>query len=117
MIGLGGFHLAQKLDEQESIRLIRTAIDQGVTFLDNCWDYNGGESEIRMGKALEGGYRQKAFLMTKIDGRTHKPATEQLDQSLSRLRTERIDLVQILARTAASASRGYQHRMLPNRHT
>jgi predicted aldo/keto reductase-like oxidoreductase len=82
-------------DERDSIRIVRKAIDHGVTFLDNCWDYNEGKSEERMGKALEGGYRQRAFLMTKHDGRTRKAATEQLEQSLKRLRTDVIDLVQI----------------------
>ena len=69
VIGLGGYHLGKQSDPEESIRIIRTGIDEGINFLDNCWDYNGGESEIRMGKALRDGYRQKAFLMTKIDGR------------------------------------------------
>ena len=82
MMGLGGSHIGRQKDEQESIRIIRTAIDNGVNFLDNCWDYNGGESEVRMGKALRDGYRQRAFLMTKIDGRTRKAATEQLEESL-----------------------------------
>ncbi len=95
MLGLGGFHIGSKLTEAESIALMRTAIDQGVTFLDNCWDYNNGDSEDRMGKALADGYRSRVFLMTKIDGRTKRSATEQLEQSLRRLRTERIDLVQI----------------------
>jgi uncharacterized protein len=94
MMGLGGFHIGVQKDEQESIRIIRTAIDNGVNFLDNCWDYNGGESEVRMGKALRDGYRQRAFLMTKIDGRTRKAATEQLDESLRRLQTDHIDLLQ-----------------------
>src|SRR6202023_544586 len=71
-----------------------TAVDNGVNFLDNCWDYNGGESEVRMGKALRDGYRQRAFLMTKIDGRTRKAATEQLEESLRRLQTDHIDLLQ-----------------------
>jgi len=66
-----------------------------VTFLDNCWDYNGGRSEEWMGRALEGGYRDRAFLMTKIDGRTRAAAAAQIDQSLKRLRTDRIDLMQI----------------------
>ena len=70
MVGLGGYHIGMQSDEQESIRIIRTSLDSGITFLDNCWDYNNGQSEIRMGKALRDGYRQKAFLMTKIDGRT-----------------------------------------------
>ncbi len=68
MIGLGGYHIGMQHDEQESIRIIRTALDSGINFLDNCWDYNDGKSEVRMGKALRDGYRKKAFLMTKIDG-------------------------------------------------
>jgi predicted aldo/keto reductase-like oxidoreductase len=94
MMGLGGFHIGTQKDEQESIRIIRTAVDNGVNFLDNCWDYNGGESEVRMGKALRDGYRQKVFLMTKIDGRTRTAATQQLDESLRRLQTDHIDLLQ-----------------------
>jgi aryl-alcohol dehydrogenase-like predicted oxidoreductase len=94
-IGLGGWHLGLKhVDEPLSFRLIRHAIDRGITFLDNCWDYNEGASEIRMGKALADGYRDRVFLMTKIDGRTRKEAMRQLDESLRRLRTDRIDLVQ-----------------------
>ncbi|MGA2051443.1 MAG: aldo/keto reductase, partial [Terracidiphilus sp.] len=68
-IGIGGYHLGKQQDPDESIRLLRTAIDRGITFMDNCWDYNGGISEVRMGQALRDGYRQKVFLMTKIDGR------------------------------------------------
>jgi uncharacterized protein len=94
MVGLGGFHIGMQSDEQESIRIIRTALDSGINFLDNCWDYNGGQSEIRMGKALREGYRQKAFLMTKIDGRTKKAASHQIEESLRRLQTDRIDLLQ-----------------------
>ncbi len=94
IVGLGGWHLGIQSDEQESVRIIRTALDSGINFLDNCWDYNKGDSEIRMGKALRDGYRQKAFLMTKIDGQTKKAATEQLDESLRRLQTDRIDLLQ-----------------------
>jgi aryl-alcohol dehydrogenase-like predicted oxidoreductase len=93
-IGLGGYHLGMQSDEQESIRIIRTALDEGVNFLDNCWDYNGGESEVRMGKALRDGYRQKVFLMTKIDAQTRKGATRQIDESLRRLQTDRLDLLQ-----------------------
>src|ERR1700730_7239886 len=93
IIGLGGYHLGVP-DEPESLRIIRTALDSGVDFLDNCWDYNDGQSEIRMGKALRDGYRQKAFLMTKIDGRTKKAAAEQLNESLGRLQTDHIDLLQ-----------------------
>lgn len=95
LVGLGGFHVGTQAYEQESIRIIQSAIDRGVTFLDNCWDYNDGESERRMGKALRGGYRDKAFLMTKLDGRTRQAAAAQLDESLRRLETDRIDLVQI----------------------
>jgi predicted aldo/keto reductase-like oxidoreductase len=93
-IGLGGFHIGVPKDENESIRLIRTAIDAGVTFMDNCWDYHDGMSEIRMGKALKDGYREKVFLMTKIDGRTKKLAAKQIDESLKRLQTDRVDLMQ-----------------------
>jgi predicted aldo/keto reductase-like oxidoreductase len=81
--------------EEESVRIVRTALDHGMNFLDNCWDYNDGASEERMGKALRGGYRERAFLMTKLDGRTARAAAEQLEQSLRRLATETIDLVQI----------------------
>ena len=95
MIGLGGHHIGRPvLSDEESIRLIRTALDSGINFLDNCWDYNDGASEVRMGKALRDGYRQKAFLMTKIDGQTKKAATEQLNESLRRLQTDHIDLLQ-----------------------
>ncbi len=94
LMGLGGFHLGIPA-EKEAIRIVHEAIDRGVTFLDNCWDYNGGESETRMGKALEGGYRDKVFLMTKLDGRTAEAATKQLDDSLRRLRTDHLDLLQI----------------------
>jgi predicted aldo/keto reductase-like oxidoreductase len=95
LIGLGGWHLGFKhIDEETSIRIIRTAIDNGVNFMDNCWDYNEGASEIRMGKALRDGYRDRTFLMTKIDGRTKEEAAKQLDESLQRLDTDQIDLVQ-----------------------
>jgi aryl-alcohol dehydrogenase-like predicted oxidoreductase len=95
MIGLGGFHIGKQQDETASIELIRSAVDAGITFLDNCWDYNDGQSEARMGKALADGYRQRVFLMTKLDGRTAVAATAQLEQSLGRLGTDVIDLVQI----------------------
>lgn len=94
-IGMGGFHIAQHgLTEDESIRLVRTAIDRGITFMDNSWDYNEGQSEVRMGKALKDGYRQKIFLMTKIDGRTKEVAERQIETCLERLQTDHIDLVQ-----------------------
>ncbi|PYU74286.1 MAG: aldo/keto reductase [Acidobacteria bacterium] len=94
VIGLGGWHLGIQSAEQESVRIIRTALDSGINFLDNCWDYNNGDSEIRMGQALRDGYRHKAFLMTKIDGQTKPAAAAQIDESLRRLQTEHIDLLQ-----------------------
>lgn len=94
-IGLGGWHLGLAgVDEPLSLRLVRSAIDRGVTFMDNSWDYNEGASEIRMGRALRDGYRDRVFLMTKIDGRSRREATKQLDESLRRLQTDHIDLVQ-----------------------
>jgi aryl-alcohol dehydrogenase-like predicted oxidoreductase len=94
LIGLGGFHIGHQKDERDSLRIIRSAMDRGINFLDNSWDYNSGESEIRMGKALKDGYRQKGFLMTKIDGRTRDSAARQLDESLRRLQTDHLDLLQ-----------------------
>src|ERR671939_521877 len=94
-IGLGGWHLGLKhVDEQLAIRIVRSAIDRGITFMDNSWDYNEGASEIRAGKALRDGYRNKVFLMTKIDGRSKREASRQLEESLRRLRTDHIDLIQ-----------------------
>jgi predicted aldo/keto reductase-like oxidoreductase len=94
-IGLGGWHLGlKKVDEPLGIRIIRDAIQRGINFMDNCWDYNDGASEIRMGKALRHGYRSKVFLMTKIDGRSKKEAARQVDESLRRLQTDCIDLIQ-----------------------
>lgn len=92
-IGLGGYHISVP-SEEEGIRIVRSAIDRGITFLDNCWDYADGVSEVRMGKALRDGYRKKAFLMTKFDGRTKKAAADQINQSLQRLQTDHIDLIQ-----------------------
>src|SRR6202140_5038349 len=94
IVGLGGYHIGMQSDEQESIRIIRTALDSGINFLDNCWDYNNGQSEIRMGKALRDGYRQKAFLMTKIDGQNKATAANQINDSLKRLQTDHVDLLQ-----------------------
>src|SRR5678816_3611658 len=95
LIGLGGWHLGfNYIRDSLSIRIIRTAIDNGINFMDNCWDYNEGASEIRMGKALRDGYRERVFLMTKIDGRTKEEATKQLDESLRRMQTDHVDLVQ-----------------------
>jgi len=96
MLGLGGAHIGKPdLGEDDAIGLMRAAIDGGITFFDNCWDYNDGHSEERMGKALRDGYRNKVFLMTKLDGRTAKAAQAQLEQSLRRLQTDVIDLVQV----------------------
>lgn len=94
LLGLGGFHLGMARSEAESIRIIRTAVDKGITFMDNCWDYHEGLSEMRMGKALMEGYRDKVFLMSKIDGRDKRTAGRQIDESLLRLRTDTIDLMQ-----------------------
>jgi len=94
LLGLGGYHIGTQRDEAESIRIIRAAVDAGVNFLDNCWDYNDGASEIRMGKALRDGYRQKVFLMTKTDGQVKDVYNRQLDECLRRLQTDHIDLVQ-----------------------
>ncbi len=94
-MALGGAHIGKQKDEKDSIKIIRSAIDRGITFLDNCWDYNDGASEIRMGTALQNGYRDKVFLMTKIDGRDKKTAALQIDESLRRLKTDHIDLMQM----------------------
>ena len=94
VLGLGGAHIGMQDDENDSIQIIRNAIDNGINFMDNSWDYNNGNSEIRMGKALRSGYRNKVFLMTKIDGQTKKAAAKQLDESLKRLQTDTIDLLQ-----------------------
>src|SRR2546430_7911167 len=94
LVGLGGYHIGKQADEQESLHIIRAAIDSGINFMDNCWDYNDGASEIRMGKALRDGYRQRVFLMTKLDGHDKKTAAKQIDESLSRLQTDHIDLMQ-----------------------
>src|SRR5262249_41074868 len=88
MMGLGGYHIGMQKDERDSIKIIRAAVDNGINFLDNCWDYNGGESEVRMGKALRDGYRQRVFLMTKLDGHDKKTAAKQIDESLARLQTD-----------------------------
>ncbi len=94
-VGLGGYHIGTLPTKEESIRLIRTAIDRGMTFMDNCWDYHDGKSETWMGEALRDGYRDKVFLMTKIDGQRKTSAARQIDESLKRLQTDRIDLMQM----------------------
>ena len=94
-IGLGGWHLSvPDVEDKLATRIVRTAVDRGINFMDNAWDYNEGESEKRMGKALRDGYREKVFLMTKIDGRTRKEATRQIEESLKRLQVDCLDLVQ-----------------------
>jgi len=95
LIGLGGFHIGMAPDEQTATRIIRSAVDHGVNFMDNCWDYNEGRSHAWMGRALRDGYRQRVFLMTKIDGRNRKSAAAQIDQSLKALGTDVIDLMQV----------------------
>jgi uncharacterized protein len=94
LLGIGGAHLGKPKTDAEAVRIVRTAIDNGVNFMDNCWDYNGGISELRMGRALRDGYRGKVFLMTKIDGQDAKTAQQQLNESLQRLQTDHLDLLQ-----------------------
>ena len=95
LIGMGGFHVGKPDTDAEGIKLMHTGIDRGINFMDNSWDYNNGNSEVRMGKALaQGGYRQKVFLMTKIDGRNRSSFDSQLNQSLTRLQTDHVDLIQ-----------------------
>src|ERR1035437_1939735 len=89
-----GHHIGRPQDPNEGIRIIRSAIDRGITFMDNCWDYHNGESERRMGLALGDGYRKKVFLMTKFDGRTKDSTARQIDESLRRLQTDHVDLIQ-----------------------
>ena len=95
-IGIGGFHLGKSaVSDEEAVRLLHQGIDRGINFVDNCWDYNKGRSELRVGVALDqGGYRDRVMLMTKIDGRTKQEAASQIDTSLKRMRTDRIDLIQ-----------------------
>ncbi|MCX6973274.1 MAG: aldo/keto reductase [Verrucomicrobia bacterium] len=93
-IGLGGYHIGIPKNASLGIEIVRTAIDQGINFMDNCWDYHDGESERRMGEALRDGYRKKVFLMTKFDGRTRASTLRQIDESLKRLQTDHIDLMQ-----------------------
>jgi predicted aldo/keto reductase-like oxidoreductase len=95
IIGVGGFHLGLPHRPADAVAIVRGAIDAGITFLDNSWDYHSGESERRMGEALKGGYRERAFVMTKVDGRTREAARAQLDQSLQRLQVDYIDLWQL----------------------
>lgn len=94
-LGLGGSHIGNPaLSGSEAVRIIHAALDGGLTFMDNSWDYHQGESEKRLGKAVKGGYRSRAFVMTKVDGRTKREASRQLDESLKRLGLDEIDLLQ-----------------------
>jgi uncharacterized protein len=93
IIGVGGYHLGNP-DEQTAIRIVRTALDGGINFMDNSWDYHDGESMVRMGKALLGGYRQKAFLMCKTDSHSKDGITKQIDEVLKKLQTDHVDLMQ-----------------------
>ncbi len=96
LVGMGGYHLAKPggATNAEATRLVHAGIEAGINFCDNCWDYNGGESEVRLGRALTQGWRNRVFLMTKIDGRTAKAAMSQIEQSLTRLQTDHVDLLQ-----------------------
>ncbi len=96
-LGFGGFHLGMVGSEREATSLVREAIDSGVTFMDNAWEYHDGKSETRMGKALAGGWRQRVFLMSKVctHGRDAKVAMRQLEDSLRRLKTDYLDLWQV----------------------
>ncbi len=96
-LGMGGFHLGLVGSEREAISLVHKAIDAGITFMDNAWEYNDGVSELRMGKALDNGWREKVFLMTKVctHGRDAKTAMRQLEESLRRLKTDHLDLWQV----------------------
>jgi aryl-alcohol dehydrogenase-like predicted oxidoreductase len=96
-IGMGGFHIGLVGSEREAISLVRAAIDGGIGFMDNAWEYHEGKSEIRMGKALANGYRERVFLMSKVctHGRDAKVAMRQLEDSLRRLRTDYLDLWQV----------------------
>ncbi len=96
LLCVGGYHIGvDSLSDEESVRLIRTALDEGVNFLDNAWAYHDGRSEIRMGKALKDGYRDKAFLMTKGQARDAAGAERYLEESLKRLQVDTIDLWQV----------------------
>jgi len=94
VLGVGGYHIGQPSDPKVGIGIIRTAIDEGVNFLDNAWCYHEGRSEEIMGDALKDGYREKVFLMTKNHGRDKLTFRRQLDDSLRKLQTDHIDLLQ-----------------------
>ncbi len=94
IIGIGGWHIGS-IPQDEAIALMHRAIDEGIDFFDNAWDYHNGGSEEVMGKALaSGGRRDKVFLMTKVCDRDYEGAKKQLEQSLRRLKTDHLDLWQ-----------------------
>jgi predicted aldo/keto reductase-like oxidoreductase len=95
-IGMGGYHLGKsEVAEADALKLVRSGVDRGINFLDNSWDYNKGESEKRVGKAVkDGNLRSHVFMMTKNDGRTKDEFNKQLDESLKRLQTDHVDLIQ-----------------------
>jgi aryl-alcohol dehydrogenase-like predicted oxidoreductase len=95
-LGVGGYHLGSTKDQQEANELVARALDAGINFFDNCWDYHGGLSEERLGAALKG-KRDQAFVMTKVctHGRGKDVAMQQLEESLRRLQTDHLDLWQI----------------------
>jgi uncharacterized protein len=95
IIGVGGYHLGNAKDDAEAVKIVRKALDSGINFLDNSWDYHDGLSENRAGKALKDGYRNKAFVMTKLDSHSKEGATNQLNESLKRLGTDHVDLIQL----------------------
>jgi hypothetical protein len=94
VIGMGGYHIGTLKSQAESVNLIRRAIDRGINFMDNSWDYHNGRSHRWMGAALKNGYRNKVLLMTKIDGRTKAAAKQQIDDALRDLQVDYIDLLQ-----------------------
>src|SRR5258705_55825 len=112
-IGMGGYHLGKQPEASQSIQLMHAGIDRGITFMDNCWDYNDGISEVRMGQALRNGYRQKVFLMTKMDGRTAVEYNKQLEQSLGRLQTDMIDPVQMPINVMDAHFRSFEKEVMP----
>jgi aryl-alcohol dehydrogenase-like predicted oxidoreductase len=97
IIGMGGYHLGHAGGRQAAVRLVQQAVDAGITFMDNAWEYHDGKSEEIMGEGLAGGRRDQVFLMTKVcsHGRGKDVALRQLHQSLKRLRTDHLDLWQI----------------------
>jgi aryl-alcohol dehydrogenase-like predicted oxidoreductase len=96
-IGLGGYHLGTMRSQREAVRVVQAAVDEGIVFLDNAWEYHDGKSETIMGRALAGGRRAQVFLMTKVctHGRGRREAMRQLEQSLTRLKTDYLDLWQV----------------------